>query len=67
MAADTTTGSVLIMKNYLTFTCDRNFLPLGKALLRSLHINSPIYNVVARVVNCTSSEIENYKLQRCVK
>jgi len=46
------------MKNYLTFTCDRNFLPLGKALLKSLHLNSPIYNVVARVVNCTSSEIE---------
>jgi hypothetical protein len=46
------------MKNYLTFTCDRNFLPLAKVLLKSLQLNSPHFYVVARVVNCDSAEIE---------
>jgi hypothetical protein len=49
------------MKDYLTFTCDRNFLPLASALLTSLQKNSPLYTVVGRVVNCTQSEIENLK------
>ena len=60
MASNTSSGSS-VLKNYLTLTSDKNFLPFVEILLKSLNKNSPIFDVVVRLVNCNQSDADKVR------